>query len=98
MLGMRAAVLRCPALCNMSGLAMAEPNHAGGLRLPLTFCQRLCMLLQGMEIPDPTGLIPANIENGLSVGTDALVMLGILIGMRIVAYLQMTLAIKFHKL
>ena len=56
------------------------------------------MPLQGMEIPDPTGLIPANIENGLSVGTDALVMLGILIGMRVVAYLQMTLAIKFHKL
>ncbi len=53
---------------------------------------------QGMEIPDPTGLIPANIENGLSVGTDALVMLGILVGMRVVAYVQMTLAIKFHKL
>ena len=59
---------------------------------------RRCLLVQGMEIPDPTGLIPANIENGLSVGTDALVMLGILIGMRVVAYLQMTLAIKFHKL
>lgn len=53
---------------------------------------------QGMEIPDPTGLIPANIENGLSVGMDAVIMLGILIGMRIVAYLQMILAIKFHKL
>ena len=51
-----------------------------------------------MEIPDPTGLIPANIENGLSVGMDAVIMLGILIGMRVVAYLQMTLAIKFHKL
>jgi hypothetical protein len=53
---------------------------------------------QGMHVPDAIGLIPPNIENGLSIGTDALIMLGILIGMRFVAYLQMTLAIKFHKL
>lgn len=53
---------------------------------------------QGMAVPDASGLIPANIENGLSIGTDALIMLGILIGMRFVAYIQMTLAIKFHKL
>lgn len=53
---------------------------------------------QGMHVPDATGLIPPNIENGLSIGTDALIMLGILVGMRFVAYLQMTLAIKFHKL
>ena len=50
------------------------------------------------QIPDATGLIPANIENGLSVGTDCLIMLGILIGMRFITYLQMTLAIRFHKL
>ena len=50
------------------------------------------------QIPDATGLIPVNIENGLSVGTDCLIMLGILIAMRFVTYLQMTIAIKFHKL
>ena len=78
-----------------------ESNPAAVSReniLALRQVARRCMRVQGMEIPDPTGLIPANIENGLSVGTDALVMLGILIGMRVVAYLQMTLAIKFHKL
>ena len=49
-------------------------------------------------MPDATGLIPANIENGLSVGTDCCIMLGILVGMRFITYLQMTIAIKFHKL
>ncbi|KAK9917054.1 hypothetical protein WJX75_000354 [Coccomyxa subellipsoidea] len=53
---------------------------------------------QGMHVPDATALIAPNIENGLSIGTDALIMLGILVGMRFVAYIQMTLAIKFHKL
>lgn len=51
---------------------------------------------QGMTVPDATGLIPANIENGLSIGTDALIMLGILIGMRFIAYLHMTISIKHH--
>ncbi|BDA50620.1 ABC transporter G family member 19 [Coccomyxa sp. Obi] len=51
---------------------------------------------QGMSVPDATGLIPANIENGLSIGTDALIMLGILIGMRFIAYLHMTISIKHH--
>jgi hypothetical protein len=50
------------------------------------------------QVPDATGLIPANIENGLSVGADCCIMLGILVGMRFITYLQMTIAIKFHKL
>ena len=84
------------------GLSCARTGHSIALTTVNSTAdmrsQKMCLLLQGMEIPDPTGLIPANIENGLSVGTDALVMLGILIGMRVVAYVQMTLAIKFHKL
>lgn len=56
--------------------------------------EKLCFV----QIPDAGGLIPANIENGISIGTDALIMFGILIGMRIVAYVQMTIAISRHKL
>jgi hypothetical protein len=64
-------------------------NEFGGLALHTA---------QGMQIPDATGLIPANIENGMSIGTDCLIMLGILVGMRVVAYVQMTIAISRHKL
>jgi hypothetical protein len=64
-------------------------NEFGGLHLSTA---------QGMPIPDAMGLIPSNIENGLGIGTDALIMVAILVGMRIVAYLQMTIAISRHTL
>jgi len=47
-------------------------------------------------VPDASSLIPVNIDNGLSIAEDALVMLGILVGMRVIAYFQMLFAIRHH--
>ena len=83
-----AAALQC-TLLQLQRVPHVQHNERFSKRKPVVCPQ---------QIPDATGLIPANIENGLSVGTDCLIMLGILIGMRFVTYLQMTIAIKFHKL
>ena len=41
-------------------------------------------------------LIPPNIENGLSIGGDAWVLVGILAGMRVIAYFQMLVSIRLR--
>ncbi len=51
---------------------------------------------RGVPVPDASSLIPVNIDNGLSIAEDALVMLGILVGMRVIAYFQMLFAIRHH--
>ena len=86
------------AACSAGCTAATHVRHPGvASRLPRSLTGFACGW-PPKQIPDATGLIPANIENGLSVGTDCLIMLGILVGMRFVTYLQMTLAIRFHKL
>ena len=62
-------------------------NEFGGLRL---------LGARDVPVPNASSLIPVNIDNGLSITNDALVMLGILIGMRMIAYFQMLFAIRHH--
>ena len=62
-------------------------NEFGGLRL---------LGARDVPVPNASSLIPVNIDNGLSIANDALVMLGILAGMRLIAYFQMLFAIRHH--
>ncbi len=49
----------------------------------------------GFQIEAQT-LIPPNIENNLSIARDAWVLLGILVGMRVITFFQMLVSIKLR--
>ncbi len=49
----------------------------------------------GFEV-EARSLIPPNIENGLDIGRDAWVLVGILVGMRIITFFQMLVSIRLR--